>query len=119
MTYDDWLTTNPADAELGSSAPPNPYPGLRPMSEAPRADYTKPIIVILADYDENKDPRREVFWSEALWSDGGLWFDANGDGAPDGKWDRWEDDELAGWLETVAERDEREAKIAELNAIKF
>ena len=45
--------------------------------------------------------------------------DANGDGAEDSSWSHWDTDDFAGWLETVAERDARAAKIAELNAIKF
>lgn len=104
MNYDDWKSTDHSRDEIGSTTP-NPYPGLRPMSEAPRDDYTKPIIVILADIDENEDPRREVFWDEVDWPNReGRWMDANGDGAPDGRWDWWTDDELAGWLPVPEEK---------------
>ena len=69
------------------------------MSEAPRGVYTKPIIVILADVCNDEDPRREVFWDEVEWTGEGHWMDANGDGAPDGHWDWWTDEDLSGWIE--------------------
>ena len=95
--HDHWKSTDPD--ELNSDPQAGYYPGLRPMSEAPRDDYTKTIIVILADTDENEDPRREVFWDAGDWMVGeGRWMDANGDGAPDSSWDWWTDDELDGWL---------------------
>ena len=98
MTYDHYKSTNPADAELGSVTP-NPYPGLRPMSEAP---HDREIIAVLADVDE----RVKVIYGSISgpgWLDEEAWWDADGDGAEglNGEapsWRHWANDELAGWL---------------------
>lgn len=98
-SYDAWKTT---DRSREDDEEPRPdvgvYPGMRPMSEAPRDGYTHPIIGILHDTEEGEDPRVEVFYSPGLFGEE-MWFDANGDGAPDsGGWLHWETDEFIGWL---------------------
>jgi hypothetical protein len=108
MNYDDWKSTDHSRDEIGSTTP-NPYPGLRPMSEAPRGQgYLKPIIGVLHDADDDADPRVTVFHS-IDWEGRESWFDANGDGADglydDGpRWRNWDTDEFAGWLPVPEEK---------------
>lgn len=64
--------------------------GMEPMSTAP---LDREIIIVL----EANLVKVKAFWQDDIFS-GGCWMDANGDGATDGVWRHWDNDELIGWL---------------------
>lgn len=64
--------------------------GMEPMTTAP---LDQEIILVL----ETNLVKVRAFWQDDIFS-GGCWMDANGDGATDGVWRHWDNDELIGWL---------------------
>ncbi len=96
MGYDAWKAREP-DYTEGQEPPEDlgRYPGMRPMSEAPHDDE---IIGILADVDDSDDPRVRICRDYNAFGEA-IWFDVDGDGAPDSRpWRTWTDDEFIGWL---------------------
>ena len=64
--------------------------GMEPVDTAP---HDREITIVT----EANLLKYRAFWQDGIFGSGS-WMDANGDGATDSVWRRWDDEDLIGWL---------------------